>query len=171
MQQAIDIRCKSEWVIVLGVLTWQWTPPRGDPAAARLRSRSVATTDRQTDRGKTDGQLAGGSHFRDACALCSTYLQLPRRDPEGQLYDGAHSHADGRRRVHLVPHGVAVDLQGAAERVGSTTQHSSSQRPAGWEGRGRAALTPIPPQGSTAYIFWLIGPETANQRPGQRHVM
>lgn len=53
MQQAIDRRCKSEWVIVLGVLTWRWIPPRGDPAAARLRSRSGATTDRQTEERQT----------------------------------------------------------------------------------------------------------------------
>lgn len=32
----------------------------------------------------------------------------------------------------------------------------------------RDSLTPIPPQGRTAYIFWLIGPETTNQSRGYR---
>lgn len=39
----------SRWAI----LTWRWTPPRGDPAAARLRSRSGGAT---TDRAKTDSE-------------------------------------------------------------------------------------------------------------------
>lgn len=34
------------------------------------------------------------------------------------------------------------------------------------EGCTGDGLTPIPPQGRTAYIFWLIGPETANQSTG-----
>ncbi len=32
------------------------------------------------------------------------------------------------------------------------------------DSRIQRLLTPIPPHGRTAYIFWLIGPETTNQR-------
>lgn len=91
------------------------------------------------------------------------YFQLPCCHPEGQLYDWAHSHAHRRRGVHLIPNGVTVHLQGAAGRFSSDAVTHLLETMEGFTGDG---LTPIPPQGRTAYIFWLIGPETVNQSTG-----
>lgn len=43
--------------------------------------------------------------------LVTAYLQLSGCYSESKLDDGADRHADRRRRVHLVPHGVTVNLQ------------------------------------------------------------
>lgn len=129
----------------------------------RTTAKPFWCDDRQTARQTVSAAVAPTSALH--CASCWTHLQLPRRYPEGQLDDGAHGHADGCRGVHLIPHGVAVHLQGAAaESLSSTTEHSALRLDR--LAVGRVALTPIPPQGSTAYIFWLIGPERANQRVG-----
>lgn len=37
--------------------------------------------------------------------------------------------------------------------------------------RRDGSLTPMPPQGRTAYIFWLIGPETANEKRSHKSVV
>lgn len=117
---------------------------------------------KQTQSNRQVGQCIT-EEVQGAKCVVVPYFQLPCCHPEGQLYDWTHSHAHRRRGVHLIPNGVTVHLQGAAGRFSSDTESHLLETTEGFTGDG---LTPIPPQGRTAYIFWLIGPETANQNTG-----
>lgn len=157
-------------VIALGVLTWRWTPRRGDPAAARPRSRSGATADRQTERQREtvsetwlppQGCLFPRAR-RTFSSPAATLKASSMTEPTAM-----RTAADECISFHTVS--LSTCRGQRRESVPPRNTHRPC-RQVGGGGGGWGALTPIPPQGSTAYIFWLIGPETANQRLGQRHV-
>lgn len=110
-----------------------------------------------------------------------THLELSGRHLKSQLHQAAYCHAYGTRGVHLIPHSVTVHLRGQESRLQRAPCRGRARMGVGtwtaghqqwWAGRegpelgqpppqgplAGALLTPMPPQGSMAYIFWLMGP-------------
>lgn len=94
--------------------------------------------------------------------IVACHLQLSRRYSEGKLDDWADGHADRRRRVHLVPHSVAVNLQREAQNVSMAHTRTDCEQ---MSQTGVAGKQPHPNSSTGKHSVHLLADRAWNSQP------